>query len=54
MEKKNKISGNFDPDLEFEIFLITMKGLALKIIFSENQEEIRYESIINRIIDLYK
>ncbi len=45
---------NYDPYLELNIFIITLKGFAITNIYLEEVDEEYYEKTINRIIELYK
>jgi len=44
----------YDPEVEMNICINTIKGLTLTSIFSEDMDETLYEKTINRIIEIYK
>jgi hypothetical protein len=52
--KKEKIVKSYDPASDFEMFLTTLIGYAIKIIYSESDDEEINAKTINRIIELYK
>ena len=49
--KKDKDGKKYDPDSEFNMFLITMIGFAVKSVYSDTDDNMKE---INRIIELYK
>jgi len=53
-QKKDSLTGNSDPETEMEMFFSTLKGWAVKVIYSDIEDEEKNEKLINRIIDLYK
>ena len=54
INKKNKVGGNYDPDFEFDMFILTLKGFAVTVIYNDNIDEMNNEKIISGIIGLYK
>ena len=54
MRKKAVKGENYDPMLDIQMFLITIKGYAITTIYSEDTDEINYENSVNKIIELYK
>jgi hypothetical protein len=49
--KKERIGTQYDSDGEFNMFLITMMGFAMKSIYSDDDGD---EKAINRIIEVFK
>jgi AcrR family transcriptional regulator len=43
-----------NPEIEFEMFLITFLGYAIKTIYSETDNEESNAKVINRLIELFK
>lgn len=54
MRKKLIKEYDYDPVLDIQMFLITIKGFALTTIYAEDYEEVDYDSTVNKIIELYK
>lgn len=54
IRKKEKMKADYDPMVELNIFLITLKGLAITTIYSDDLEYKNNEKTINRIIQLFK
>jgi len=54
MRKKEIKGKNYDPMLDIQMFLITIKGYAITIIYAEDNDDINNETSVNRIIELYK
>jgi AcrR family transcriptional regulator len=52
--KKVKIGRPSDPGSDFEMFLITLLGHAIRTIYSDSDDEEPNEKAINRIIELFK
>lgn len=53
--RKKDVKGNgYNPLIDFQMFIITLKGFALTIIYADDNEEINYENTINKIIEIYK
>ena len=52
---KKKTGGeNYDPDSEFDMFILAMKGFAVTRVYSDDIEEENNEKLLNRIIGLFK
>lgn len=49
--KKERVGKDYDPDIEFNMFLITIIGFAVKRVYSDTDDNMKE---INRIIELYK
>ena len=45
---------SYDPDCDFEMFSVMLQGLALKIVFSDEDNVMKNERVLDRIIELYK
>ena len=54
MRKKLTKEYDYDPVLDIQMFLITIKGFAITTIYADNYEEVDYDSTVNKIIELYK
>lgn len=54
MRKKDRKGSDYDPYLDMNMFVITMKGFAITYIYSDESDNIYYEKTINSIIELYK
>jgi AcrR family transcriptional regulator len=54
MRKKDVKGKDYDPMLEINMFLITIKGFAITAIYAEDTNETEYENTVNKIIELYK
>lgn len=54
MRKKLTKDYDYDPVLDIQMFLITIKGFALTTIYADNYEEVDYDSTVNKIIELFK
>lgn len=54
MRKKERNGPEYDPVLDMNMFIISMKGFAITYIYSDESDDIYYEKTINRIIELYK
>ncbi|OFY67885.1 MAG: hypothetical protein A2V64_10690 [Bacteroidetes bacterium RBG_13_43_22] len=54
MRKKIIKGDNYNPMLEIQMFLITIKGFAITAIYADDSEEIDYENEVNKIIELFK
>lgn len=52
--KQNNLVAGSDPIVEFNMFIITLKGFAVTSIYSDDSEAENNEKIINRIIELFK
>jgi AcrR family transcriptional regulator len=54
VRKKDKKGKEYDPILEINLFLITIKGFAITAIYTEDTDEKDYENTVSKIIELYK
>jgi AcrR family transcriptional regulator len=54
VRKKDKKGKDYDPILEINLFLITIKGFAITAIYTEDTDEKDYENTVSKIIELYK
>ena len=54
VRKKRIKDENYDPKVEMNMFLITLKGFALTRIYMDDSEDEENEKVINRIIELFK
>jgi AcrR family transcriptional regulator len=54
VRKKDKKGKGYDPILEINLFLITIKGFAITAIYTEDTDEKDYENTVSKIIELYK
>jgi AcrR family transcriptional regulator len=52
--KKERIGSAYDPYLDMNMFIITMKGFGMTYVYMENEDDEYYERTINAIIDQYK
>jgi len=53
--RKKEIKGeDYDPLLDLNMFIITLKGFAITYIYMNNENDQYYTKTINRIIELYK
>ena len=52
--KKDRSPADYDPDLEMNMFIYTIEGLARITINQDEVDEVNYQKAINKIIDLYK
>jgi AcrR family transcriptional regulator len=53
--RKKKTKGpDYDPSLEMNMFMISLKGLAISYIYMDTADDINYDKTVNRIIELYK
>jgi len=52
-EKRTRMPETYDPDSDMEMFTATMKGLAMKIIYADDEEETD-EKLICRVVEIYK
>jgi len=52
--KKGIMEEDYDPVAELEMFMITLKGYAVKVIFSDEYDESMDQRIIGRIIRQFK
>lgn len=54
LRKKDRLGDNYDPEREIDMFLITLKGFAMTYVYNDKKDEIYYERLVDRIIELYK
>ncbi len=54
VRKKEHMGADYDPDVELNMFIISLKGFAITYIYMDSENEQYYEKTINRIIELYK
>lgn len=54
IRKKDSKAAGYDPWLELNMFILTIKGFAITYIFMEESEDGYYEKTVTNIIDLYK
>lgn len=52
--KKDRSPADYDPDLEMNMFIYTIEGLARITINQDEVDEVNYQKAINKIIQLYK
>lgn len=52
--KKETKPPGYDPLLDMNMFIITLKGFALTYVFSDERYDFRFDDVVNRIITLYK
>lgn len=48
------MSPDYDPSLEMELFLITLKGFAVTSVYADENAPDNNEKVLNRIIELFK
>jgi len=54
IRRKNNVSERYDPMVELNMFIITLKGYAMTSIYSDDSEAENNEKTIDRIIELFK
>lgn len=54
IRKKERMPENYDPVVEFNMFVTTLKGFAITSIYSDSGDDEENEKTINRIIELFK
>lgn len=52
--KKERMSSDYDPVLDMNMFLYTIEGYGMSVIFQDEIDEIKYTRTINRIIESFK
>jgi AcrR family transcriptional regulator len=52
--KKEYKGENYDPAVELNMFIISLKGFAITYIYTDSENEQYYEKTIDKIIELYK
>ena len=54
IRRKNNMNEGYDPLVELNMFIITLKGYAMTSIYSDDSEVDNNEKTIDRIIELFK
>jgi AcrR family transcriptional regulator len=54
IRRKNNVNEGYDPLVELNMFIITLKGYAMTSIYSDDSEVDNNEKTIDRIIELFK
>jgi len=54
IRRKNNMNEGYDPLVELNMFIITLKGYAITSIYSDDSEVDNNEKTIDRIIELFK
>ncbi len=54
LRKRERKEADYDPYLDLNMFIITLKGFALTYIYMDQNEDLYYENTVNRIIEMYK
>jgi hypothetical protein len=54
VNKKSRMGTDYDPETDFELFILSLKGFAISVIFSDETDDEKNERTISRIIELYK
>jgi AcrR family transcriptional regulator len=54
IRKKERKGTDYDPYLDLNMFIITMKGFAITYIYMEPEDDITFNKTVNRIIEQYK
>jgi AcrR family transcriptional regulator len=54
LRKKGMRGADYDPYLDLNMFIISMKGFALTYTYMDQSEDVYYEKTVNKIIELYK
>lgn len=52
--KQDRKPADFDPLLDMNIFLYTMQGFAMMILYAQNLDEQYFDKSVNEIIEMYK
>lgn len=52
--KRERMESGYDPYIEMNMFIISIKGFAITSVFGPDQDKDMYDKIIERIIDQYK
>lgn len=52
--KKKRMGKSYDPDIEINMFFMTLTGFAVKIIYSDDNDSEDNEKTLNRLIELFK
>jgi AcrR family transcriptional regulator len=54
IRKKDSKPKDYDPLLEMNMFILTMKGFAITYIYMDQDDENYFDKTVNNIIELYK
>jgi AcrR family transcriptional regulator len=54
LAKKKRKPAGYDPELEMNMFLMTLKGFATTFIYTDFDDEVFFNKTVNNIIELYK
>ena len=54
IKKKKRMNEDYDPEVELNMFIITLKGFAVTSIYSDEGEDENNEKTIDRIIEIFK
>jgi AcrR family transcriptional regulator len=54
LRKKDRRGADYDPYLDLNMFIISMKGFAFTYTYMDQSEDFYYEKTVNKIIELYK
>jgi len=54
IRKKEHKGPGYDPEIELNMFIISLKGFAITYIYMDSENEQYYDKTIDRIIELYK
>ena len=54
IRKKERMGKGYDPMIEMNMFIITLKGFAMTSIYMDEKEDENTEKAMNRIIELFK
>jgi len=54
VRKKETRGGDYDPYLEMNMFLLTLKGFAITYIYMDEDDDAYFEKTVDNIIALYK
>ena len=54
IRKKTSRGPDYDPYLELNMFLITLKGFAITYIYTEEENDEYFDKTVNYIIDIFK
>jgi AcrR family transcriptional regulator len=52
--KKKRRPASYDPEMEMNMFLMTLKGFATTFIYTDIDDEVYFNKTVNNIIELYK
>lgn len=54
IRKKDRRGADYDPYLDLNMFIISMKGFAITYTFMDQSDDLYFEKTVNKIIELYK